>query len=273
MLPSLPPRWVSEFCAKATHVLRSEHICYSVLLEDGASDSPALQTAGAQQPAACEQSPADCQEALYPQQEMSDPAQNYHVEREVRNCLLLLPFCRGSRGCMLVYVSKWWVCDVKIHKYSKAFWVPQVLLSKQQHLFTFFRTLFSQSIVIPPQLGIKLITMYKCFDIQPRFHWSELQCHTWWLGCTAKISFISRKSKSLSCEIKLCSVLKLYAKFGRFSCQLTSLYCGHEKKKMFSMSWHPYLFFCIFLKRKRRKKDIRLHICRLIWKGIEFKLV
>lgn len=64
------------------------------------------------------------------------------------------------------------------------------------------------------QLGIMLIipTIYKHSDIQLSFHWSQLQRHTWWLGFTAQIFFTSKKSKLPCCEIKLCRVLKEYAK-------------------------------------------------------------
>lgn len=78
-----------------------------------------------------------------------------------------------------------------------------------------------------------LPTIYKDFDIQLRFRWSELRCHTWWLGCTAQISFTSRKSKPSYCEIKLRSVLKEDAKFGRFSCWLTSFWRKRRQKKSF----------------------------------------
>lgn len=84
---------------------------------------------------------------------------------------------------------------------------------EQQYSFNFSANTMC-SVLLFLQLGIMLITptIYKRFDIQLRFHWSELQRHTWWLGFTAQIFFTSQKSKLPCCEIKLCRVLKEYAK-------------------------------------------------------------
>lgn len=78
-------RRVPELCSKASYILCPERIGHSVFLEDGADHSPALQAAGARQPAAAEQSATHHQQALHPQQKVSNSAQNYYAEREVRN--------------------------------------------------------------------------------------------------------------------------------------------------------------------------------------------
>lgn len=111
-----------------------------------------------------------------------------------------------SCTCLVVYErSKTFVARRNIKFLQTGF--------EQQYSFNFSANTMC-SVLLSLQLGIMLITptIYKRFDIQLKFYWSELQRHTWWLGFTAQIFFTSQKSKLPCCEIKLCSVLKEYAK-------------------------------------------------------------
>lgn len=229
---STPLRWVPELRPKAPHVLRAEHVYHPVLLEDGARHPAALQTVGAQHPAAHEQGATDRPQDLHPQQEVPKPAQDYSAEGEVRSrCIFPLTFLLYALGC--VWKNQNFGRPKEHHKFLQTGF-------EQQNSFNFSANTMC-SVLLSLQLGIMLITptIYKRFDIQLRFHWSELQRHTWWLGFTAQIFFTSQKSKLPCCEIKLCSVLKEYAKisslFGR------NPNAKNHRPKRFPSSWRQQL--------------------------------
>lgn len=177
MSPS-PCRWVPELRPEAAHNLRPQHVHHPVLLEVGGVGAAALQAAGARRAAAREQSAADRQQALHPQQEVSNPAENYHAAGEVRRETSvpadLFRCCRSARSvCVLGGEKK--KSKIIISENSPQ---PRCYITSSFQaglwaapLIDFLGLTLRGGLLLSLQLGIMLISPTICedFDIQPRF--------------------------------------------------------------------------------------------------------